>query len=152
MHRQGSPEDWAKFHELLGRYITAAGNAESMMYRLLLLMRSQAGLPTLENAPMWGGLLRILRADAAGGPWEEEMTYLLRSADRRGRLRNSIVHTGWFAVGPDGYVGRRHSAHDDGSMFMTMSRDVLETDIEIMEQFENDLESFGQRVQSERRL
>jgi hypothetical protein len=151
MDRQGSPKDWAKFHELLGRYISAAGNAESMMYRLLLLMRQKAGQSTLEKAPMWSGLVRQLRADNAGGPWEEDVTYLLRSADRRGRLRNAIVHTGWFSVGPDGYVGRRHSAHGDGNMFLTMSRSGLETDIDVMEQFENDLETFGQRVHRETR-
>jgi len=140
VERQGNPEDWDEFYALLGRYATSAGNAESMMYRIIEAMRSRAKLPSLVKVPMWAGWVDALRKEAAGTPYEERVTILLGSAPRRGILRNNLVHAGWFSASPDGYIARRHPANGSGSSMMFLQRDVLEATLKVMEWFENELE------------
>jgi hypothetical protein len=150
MDRHGTPEDWAFFYATLGRYATSAGNAESLMYRLLLAMRSRTGRPAPAKPPMWSGLVKLLIEEAKDGPHQERAETLLRGAARRGRLRNDIIHAGWFSASPEGYASRRHPANGDPSAMLFIQRETLEQDLVTMEWFENELQRLAQDVTFER--
>jgi hypothetical protein len=146
MKQEGAEQDWAILHGSVGRYIIAAGRAEDLMFRMLVALRAANGQPAPEKAAMWSGLVDALLNQALSSPFESQINDAMQGAKRRGRLRNNIVHAGWFSAGPEKYVGRRHSAHGEGSATLFLSREVLDQNVLAMEKFEFDLGSLAERI------
>lgn len=144
MNREGSREHWASLHALIGRYAVAASNAESMMFRVLLELERQAGLPARGKAPGWSGIVAALRSVVVGHQHEDRVLELLRGAERRAKTRNDLVHTAWFSAAADQYLGRRHfSFGSGGSAIVAQGRVDLEQSLATMERYESDLEAFA---------
>lgn len=151
MERQGTPEDWDRFHLLLGRYVSAAGHAEWAMWVLLRELQRLLGLPVTKEQPTWAALVKALRA-LPETPYSVEMEEALRGAERRGRLRNDRVHTAWWVVRDGGYVSRRgYAQKGKDPAIMLWEQGTLANDVQMMEQFATDLERLASQVQHRRR-
>lgn len=131
---------WDEFYRLFGRYVAAAGNAEWMMLQTRWELERLNRRPRRPGGQMWSGLVRALQKEAEGGAFEERVNELLKDAERRGRLRNDLVHSGWYVASETGYMGRRQRMKDTDPATLLLERESFTQSLRRMEWFRDELE------------
>lgn len=123
---------------MLGCYLAAAGHAETNMQFLLWDLEDLGVRKANRRTRHWSELVEAL-LKLPEHPFSERIVQLLLGAERRGRMRNHMVHCGWFSVRDGQYCARR-ALPDGTSTFLLADRSILTGDIEVMTKFAHDLQ------------
>jgi hypothetical protein len=140
-------ELWNRLHRHVGNYVVDAARAEFHMFLLLNALERATARTVTPKPPHWAGLVKALRRVVDKTAFEVEVTRTMRGAERRGRLRNNVVHTYWRHIGPMGVWGSRiFSDKNSDPTMLFISWDVLENHVQHMRRFSDDLSSMHSQV------